>query len=223
LLSWERAWYIEETRTKIGGRVSIKNKDGSSYRLRGPNKLLDGQERWDEGEVRRHNFRWKGVSIPDDTPRGSYRPQTVVIPEEVRIPDREEIPEPEPGLAVPETVPVVPDREVRPVIPAGVQKTTFHCLPAVIREHEDPVYGERTRTIEYGDPFTFEGVVVSNGHVDFEFWAAAPGIDDGAVVFPINKDRRWWRVSTSEEKTGGRLYRCLVSDFTPDFSSPARR
>jgi len=45
--------------------MTLKNKDGSTYRLRGPNPLMREQELWRDFKL--HNFQFKGVVVADTT------------------------------------------------------------------------------------------------------------------------------------------------------------
>ncbi len=179
--------------------MPIKNKDGSPYSLRGPNPLMNTQDRWDVAKLVFHNLTWAGKTVSDETVVNTFATDFVIPP----------APQPEPE----------PEKRDEPPEPVTVTKVVFHCQPAIVRERKDPIYGEVTKTIQYGSPFTFEGVVVENAFMSFKFWTTVEKISEGAIVFPMNNDRRWWRVVEKTAKTGGWLYDCITSDKQPSFAA----
>jgi len=97
----------------------------------------------------------------------------------------------------------------------GPEKTIMRCLPATLKEHKDSMYGEVKKTIKTGDPFAFEGIIISQTDMQIKFWAMAP-IGPGSIIFQSN-ERSWWRVIDREEKSGGWILYGVPSDTQPSF------
>ena len=209
----------------------IKNKDGSIYRLKEPNPLVVDQE-WDllESDLIFHNFDWASETLADDsTTRPSSNPHVWDEGfEKVKKPEQPV----EPVESVEQPVESVeqPAEPEHPVEQPAKQQSNLknvvvmHCLPAVIRDREDELYGEVYKSIQYGEKFTFEGVVVERNDLYMRFWTNIQ-LSDGSVIYPSKYrdgvkfgEHRWWRVNQIMEKSGGYLTQVVISDYHPDFS-----
>jgi hypothetical protein len=179
--------------------MTIKKKDGSIYKLRGPNPLMKEQDLWDKNEFILHNMKGFRQTLADNTevnPIASdfNHGQTTVI--------------------------ITPKKEEEPAeeqMPTNV----FHCLPAIIRRHTDTLYNESYSTVKYDAPFTFEALVVDQSDLALQFWTSAVAADkitEGSVVYPKNTEKRWWRVQDRAVSwAGGYLMTAMPSDFQPAF------
>jgi len=219
--------------------MSLKNKDGTPYRLRGPNPVMRGQELW--GDYKLHNFRFKGEVVADTTELRRHatdfqavrdfvtefdgtKPEPGVV--EKRSPIEEQVREfyeQQPaGQPLERPVVVMPDpQEQEPEA-----KPIFHCLPAVVRQRRDDLYGETYSTIQYESPFTFEAYIVDQSDMILQFWTSGPATDKitkGSVIYPKIMEKRWWRVRSKAEQSGGWLFEAVPSEYQPSFSLPAPR
>jgi hypothetical protein len=190
--------------------MAIKKKDGSVFKLRGPNPLMNGQSVW-KGNIKVHNLNWQPEVIEDS------HPQVATFETPLKNKMLEELIE---------TKPVeIPIRETRitPKEPEPQLKTTdsalvvMHCLPATVKEHKDLLYGEVRRTVKYGSPFTFEAILVENGDLTLIFWTPLAKVTEGSIVFPQNLEKRWWRVASRQSKNSGYVLTCGPSDYQPAF------
>jgi len=205
--------------------MTLKNKDGSPFRLRGPNPLMREQELWRDFKL--HNFQFKGVVVADTTEVTPFespmhvndfvgeleatKPEPTVIEKQVS----EFYGQKDPPLERPVVVlPDAHDQERRE------QKPIFHCLPAIIRRRRDALYGETYATVKYDAPFTFEAYVVDQSDFALQFWTSGPAaekISEGSVIYPKLMEKRWWKVVSREEKSGGWLFSAIPSDYQPKF------
>jgi len=202
--------------------MGLKNKDGTPYRLRGPNPMMRGQEFW--GEYKLHNFQFKGEVVADTTEVRRHSSDFQGVRDFVG-----ELEATKPQEAVEEQVPIFE----RPVVvfpdPQEQQpeaKPVFHCLPAVVRQHRDALYGDSYSTIKYEAPFTFEAYIVDQTDMVLQFWTSGPAADKvtkGSVIYPKIMEKRWWRVRSKVEKAGGWLFESVPSEYQPSFSLPAPR
>jgi hypothetical protein len=211
----------------------IKNKDGSVYKLQGPNPLMEDQSFWNDLEnFTLHNTEWKKTIFGDDgelIPRNNDFQVDVASP--VAEPDLEK-----PKSNPPEVVlPPMPDTPVETIkevknepkeipkddnkLPVIKNKVIIHCLPASTKEHFDDFYGEHYNKISYGDKFSFEAVIVENEDLAMTFWTTTDKVTPASVVYPQVGEKRWWRVQTKIEKSGGYLIYAIISDIQPDFSN----
>lgn len=168
----------------------IKNKDGTIYKLKGPNPLMKEQDQWNKFKI--HNFNWEPESKPNSIPEPLQIKSDFVI--------KESKPEPRPE----------PNQEF-------TTKSTAHCLPVVIEVHKDSLYGEVKSVSKYGDKFLFEFLLVSQNDMVIVFWTDIE-LENGSIVYPINKDKRWWKINKKEKKESGYLYAGINSDICPDFT-----
>lgn len=192
--------------------MPIKNKDGTVYRLSSPNPLMIPQDKWEKADVVLHNMDW------DDHLMEDYTMQEPV--------DDQESHEPEVGFIEP------PKKIETPVVPKLVARKgpdprkilIFHCQPATIRKHQDELYGETRQTIQYGEKFKFEAVMVNRSDFGIQIWASVE-LSEGSVIYPSMyksgdkaKEYAWYKVSGSKPHAGGFLIDTVLSNYQPDFS-----
>jgi hypothetical protein len=208
--------------------MPIKNKDGSTFELRGPNPAMNQQTRWDPDEVVLHNFRWKGVVVRcghEGTPLPQPQIETeptiadelfepeVVQAQEVHVPVevQEEVQEPPPP---PKPKPVDAPKP-KPKVTA---KLRVHCLPASIADYSDDLYGQSYKTIQYGEKFIADAGITNQGDLEATFWSADDRITEGSILYPMTMEKRWWKVVEVEERPlGGNLLYCQISEKQPRF------
>lgn len=226
--------------------MAIKNKDGTVYRLRGPNPLLSEQDIWNAFSV--HNMKWAGEVFSDQNEvigvKSDFQVKNEFLEElEEKSPTQDDIkviesrPEPKPNVQEPEIrivekPPIVspPSQLSEPVeqververlnetfsLPPDIERQFIYCLPATIRERKDDLYGDQYRTIQYGNPFSFEAVIARQDDLFIELWTTA-SVSHGSVIFPRVGAKRWWRVQEKKEKSGGWLLTAIPSDYQPSF------
>ena len=205
----------------------VYNKDGSVYKLRGPNPIAKTQAVWKKGDYKLHNLKWKSILFPDkgsnvnlfktdfDIKGKSFAPIPIEIEEEEPI--QEPVIDMEPEILEEEPI----SREEYNYIEQ--HKVVFICLPAIVKQHNDNLYNESYTMIHYGNKYTFEGIIVEETDFKIQFWAMKD-IPNKSVVFPKHRanysgyDRRWWRINEIEEKSGGFLMDAIISDYSPDLS-----
>jgi hypothetical protein len=200
--------------------MPIKNKDGSVYKLRGPNPLMKTQKKWEKSDFKLHNFDWKSEAVenneeinPIDSDFEVNQETNVVV---------EPLPEPEPKIEPEENRPKVvtsikkdalpPEEELSPAMQNKIQA---YCLPALI--HNDSLYGETRVGRKYGTKFTFEAILMEHNGFAMLFWSGIQ-MEKGSIIYPQIKEKRWWKIIASEEKAGGFIYQLIPSDVQPDFS-----
>lgn len=188
--------------------MPIKNKDGTVFKLRGPNPLMKEQNLWDATQFVLHNMKFKFVVAMTDT---------IVTPmaTDFKIRDEPSV-EKQPE---PEIVETVEPRIIQGKRPEeDIKLTTCHCLPANINDVEDSIYGDRKRVFVYEQlSFIFEMVIVDQTDLDLRMWTTLSHIGPGSIIYPQNSDRRWWRIQSRQVIKGGWLYDCVLSDYQPAF------
>lgn len=205
--------------------MAIKDKDGTPYRLRGPNPLMNHQQDWDKSKIRYINMgHWKSevvdggkenvITIPKAKPEPKAMPVTArQFLEELRAePEPEPVPEPTKEPEVP-----VDDELQRLFQTKGIK---YFCAPAIgMKTHMDSLYGDAYQTVQYGDKHLFDALVIDQTDLELTFWCIRP-ITENSIVFRKIREggERWWRVRSVEEKTGGYLASAIPSDVSPDFS-----
>lgn len=201
----------------------LKNKDGSVYRLKGPNPLMKEQKTWEE--FRTHNMKWNGEILPD-----SSELQAIKTDFQIRnsfIDELDQAAEESNTKIVesPTISEVVENKIVEPPSPENVDnsiiKIFIHCLPAFLESKVDNVYGDNVQTLKYKSPFSFEGVVLDISDLTFKFWTQSDKLTNqilqGSIIYPKTTQKRWWRVQDRIEKTGGWIITSHPSDYQPHF------
>lgn len=195
--------------------MALKNKDGTPFKLVGPNPIMKGQNLGqDKFEV--HNFSPENF-ISHDPVRKSNANLKIIISEDIPPPTKElvDINDIEPEEIV---VPIIePPRPPKRTIPDNVPKTVAHCLPAIVQKYTDSIYGETRSLLTYGEKFTLEVVIISSSDLTAQIWTNAANVTKESIIF-LSNEKRWWKVGLSENKYGGILFDCVPSDITPSFS-----
>lgn len=217
--------------------MAIKNPDGTIYKLNGPIPVMVDQERW--GDFHVHNFDWNSIVEED---KSTVKPQhsdfgqlkkegfveelektkpeiKVTESNSVELIDTPPVETPEPVVDVIQETSSEPPQIKQRDLPIGLKKTFVYCLPAVISERVDELYGDKFTTIKYERPFSLEAVIVENSDLRLQMWTTIDKIKRGSILFPRLEEKRWWRVEEIEEKSGGFLIKGVPSDYQPSFNS----
>jgi hypothetical protein len=225
----------------IGVAMTLKNKDGSVYRLRSPNPLMKEQKIW---EFRVHNMKWNSEILPDTSELQSIKTdfqirnsfideldQAAAISSQksnVKIVETPKNIVLEPKSEVNKVV-LEPKSEVNKVVEPTkpeiidnfIPKIFIHCLPAFIDIKIDNVYGDHVQTLKYKSVFSFEGVILDQSDLIFKFWTQADNLTNqilqGSILYPKTTHKRWWKVQDRFEKTGGWVITSYPSDYQPHF------
>lgn len=177
--------------------MTIKNKDGSDYYYSKPNPVMNSQSLWPKDEpVKLHNKFGKRFYGQDMESEPELAEEVEEEIEEVKIVQSIEKPKED------------TDSDIFEV----------WCLPATIITKVDPLYGSHYNRIKYGEKFTFEAKVYETTDLYLQL-VAKQEIPVSSVIFPLNKDRRWWRVAGSEkyEDSGFWIITSQISDYQPNF------
>lgn len=204
--------------------MAIKNKDGSVYKLRGPNPLMQTQQEWDRSKLNLFNIGAQKREIvieakPEDhittIKKTPVKPKARVIEARKFI---EEIKSEPVAPVIQQQIPPKPredDQATRLLKERGV---TFYCAPAISRTVKDDFYGNSYGVLEYGDKYEFRAVPIDESDLELQFWCL-DAVTTGSVIY--RKDRRgerWWRIRQAAPESGGWLVNCIPSDSSPDFS-----
>ena len=217
--------------------MPIRRKDGSIFKLRGPNKIMITQKFWDDEErTVVHNFHdLSKVTLEEEN---LDRPQIELPPEpaiEIMLPvevdtevyiEKAELPE---KIEVTEIKEVKPSPPEPPPAPAEnlsrhrqADITEFFCLPAKAKRLVDELYDEDVLTVSYGDPFKFQATIPHYSDHKIVIWTTVDKVTDRSVIFH-RANRRWWRIEliNPDPSGDGLLMACNPSDLKPDFSAVA--
>lgn len=177
----------------------IKNKDGTIYKLSGPNPLMKEQN-IENVPFLVHNFgqeeiteKDKNIDIPILTPKTS-----------------QEKPKLEPKIE--------PKVELKsePTVPK-INYTQFACSPVIMRKRSDEFYNETYSTIEYLEPIIFNGVVLDQSDFEFKFWSEQE-LTIGSILYPKTQEKRWWKIKSQQVEQKGWTYLCDISSQQPGFN-----
>lgn len=189
--------------------MAIKRKDGSVYKLQGPNPIMLRQALGGEEPVI-HNFVFPETVTaghgPADEDYDEYRPAEVVT----FPPPAKPAPRPEPKTEV------APEPPKPRAAPKSVPREPAWVLPATITEHRDPLYGEVRRQVRYGAKLRGEVIYAGGDDLGVNLWTNGAEVGRGLIIY-LSNEQRWWRVDRVTPKADGWLYGCVPSDFQPAF------
>lgn len=223
--------------------MTIKNKDGSVYKLRSPNPIMKVQDVWSGFEVHNMNFEEQTESL-DSAPKFTQSKkiklgQTTVFEEKpaekiqvntkpepteekLAIPIFDENPKPPP----PPNTPFIDAKDDGIIRPSQIneklksyKKTILHCLPATVKQYKDDLYNDRSYKISYGKRFTFEVILMEESDMYLVFWTHLQNLEKFSILYPQNFEKRWWKIDAVKEAPEGFFIRCLPSDDHPAFTS----
>jgi hypothetical protein len=171
--------------------MAIKRKDGTIFKLNGPNPIMKNQSFWDD-ETIVHNLKHEEfvTSLED------IETEDIIV----EIKD----------------VPLDQVETRKKSIPREVHRETIHCLPSIIKEFRDPLYDEVRTSISYGSKFTFEVATVTSSDISLTLWTNSHNPPAGSILYIPDK-KRWWKVTNTESSNDGFMIYCLPSDLQPSF------
>ena len=212
--------------------MTIRNKDGSVFKLQGPNSIAKDQNNWSDEKLVLHNMNWKVVEIEDEIDEieemvdeiDEIEEAVEEIEEAVEEIEDEVVEEAEVIKEVSEPI----KKQEKPKIeqkPKPKLKNTVDvwCLPAVYEEGK----------IKYLNKVMFEAIIVTNTGLQMVYWTNIEFSKKGSIIFPYKNSEgrtygefKWWKVckviGPDEDKrlveSGGFLYACVPSEITPNFN-----
>jgi len=222
--------------------MTIKNKDGTVYKLKGPNPIASKQNHWSEDEFEMHNMDWEEVDLPDATElkkfNSDFDVQEESFSEPLKVdfgskkkttpekpPERVQEKPPEDGPKIVDKLKVERNEKAKNIVDIWV-------LPAQIEHHPDEEPG-RQYTIKYFDKKLIEAIVIFNDSLQMVFWINVDICKCGSIIYLWRnseghtlRESSWWKVDrvldeTQDERlkqSGGLLHVCVPSEYTPDFS-----
>lgn len=228
--------------------MAIKDKNGNVYRLRGPNPVMEDQDKWDSSKMKLINLSWSDEVVEDEnnpiekfeenlvkidkalglTPNKEANKSKVLNAKEFiqEIREAQEILDVEVKIEKPiEALVEEPIKEVEKVDPKisriiKEKGVEYYCAPVIgEKTHVDEFYGTNHKTMKYGDQFIFNAVLIDQSDLELQFWSMNK-ISTNSIVYRKIREggERWWRVKNTQEKTGGYLITSVISDLNPDFS-----
>lgn len=202
--------------------MALYNKDGTVYKLVGPNPAMKTQILW--GDFVLHNLKWDGEKAEDknvQVAQVDLKPETFLesldkAKAEIKVVEvRQELqPEPIERKPIVKADPVIQE-ELNPT--EKINKVFVHCLPATLRERKDELYGDTYKTIQYGERTSFEGIMIEDGDLSVQIWTDSDKIGISSILYPKTNGMRWWRVQNKEPKANGWILTATPSDYQPSF------
>lgn len=191
----------------------IKNKDGTIYKISEPNPLMNQQDFW--GDYKKHNFDW----LPDIVKDGSFKIFQDDNSKEIKIEikkEQEQIPKkPEEFQKETDNVKII-EKKVNISNNKNIKMTACYCLPAKDTQRKDSLYDEIYYKTEYLDKTMIEIVILEKDDLFIKIWCNEK-LTEKSILYPRNKDKRWWKISESSNAPIGYYYMAGVSDYTPSF------
>jgi len=210
--------------------MTILNKDGNVYVVKGPNPLAKKQQSWDRNKLTFHNFEWEDINFKYKNKEKISKPIKKIKEQPIEEPIK------------PIEEPVKPIKPIKQEdkkdfeLPYIKYKVLSHCLPTIIENKKDSFYGESWKKIKYGKKIVIPLVVIEATDLTFDFWTSDPNekINVKSIIYPFAyevhnsqddsydkvpyDEYRWWKITSKETKEGGWFFKSVPSDIQPDFS-----
>lgn len=224
--------------------MPIKNKDGSIYEVRKPNPLMKNQDTWSNFTV--YNMKL-GESVvekllkkfPSDGKIKLRTTETISKKNEKfetitldlpAIPQPTEMPLP--TLPPPEFPKLIKKITSDDIEPKNIQRPksinpklqefptiVMNCLLAKIEEKFDRLYEDKGVKVRYSQEIAFEGVLLQETDYELNFWTHMENISRQSVVYPMNKNKRWWKIEEIKKAPQGYFCVCKPSEIQPSFKT----
>jgi hypothetical protein len=202
--------------------MPIKNKDGSTYKLRSPHDLVKNQEFWDMSSIKFWNMDWNSVVISYDKENKNKNTEEDLVEENndilIEENEKEYVDEHEMISSTED------EKNTEDEINLDLKNIIeIHCLPCIIKKTKDEFYGEEVVRKYYGERMKIEGIIIEISDIKIEFWSKDEIAINSIVYFSKYKDGpnfpgfRWWKIEIKEEKPIGFSYVCTFTDVQPNF------
>lgn len=225
--------------------MTIKNKNGEDYKIRKPNPLMKNQDNWSNFTV--YNMEMNGSIVEKIAKIAHEKTHLVIGKTEIisskkaekkevitidnkPVPPPTEMPLPTlppPAFSAIKTpinslMDEVQARNIqRPTnVHPKMQKMTrnvINCLLAKIEEKVDKLYEDKIFKVRYSKEVSFEAVIIDESDFQFSFWTHLDYITRKSVVYPMNRDKRWWKIDEIKKAPEGIFCSCTPSDIQPTF------
>lgn len=219
----------------------IKNKDGTTYQLRRPNPIMVQQDIWTDFET--HNMQFQEETVANSNKETIKNKKKInlgktVVDSNLNQENREVISvqskpivlealpketvsqpivikEPEPQKSA-EDFAVERPPSVNASL-ANYKKTIMHCMQAESKTRIDDLYGERSTKIKYIGKFTFESILINEDDFNLVFWTHLDKVTKHSIIYPQNKEKRWWKINQVKNAPEGFFIYCIPSEYHPNF------
>lgn len=196
--------------------MAVYKKDGSVYKLNGPNTLMFSQEKW--GSFATHNLKnLANLKMESNIPH-------VVLGQKKEPEQKKEIviaqEEPKIEPVIEEKIEIKEEPHIVQPLKnefEGFNRTIMHCALAKREEKKDSLYDETIVRTKYIDSFTFEAIVLSINDFTLVFWTRLEKLTIGSILYPQNDSKRWWEIKEIESVPGGYKIICVITKNTPAF------
>ena len=213
--------------------MAIYKKDGSIYRFSEPNKIMIHQDLWNK--FQKHNMYLFGRFNKIDTniEKNSHNVLDLTTKkqkEDIKSESNQLYEKIEKEEIKKEEIKIDSKKEIsytKEVVTQGsdqdnnqftkYKKTIAHCLIAKVKEKVDDLYGDISKKVEYVDKFTAEIIILSVDDFNFKFFALIDKFSLDTIIYPQDKQKRWWQVVNIEDKFDGFIISCLPSKLQPSF------
>lgn len=214
----------------------IKNKDGTVYKLKHPNPIMLEQDLWSGFEIHNMNFTEDtvvntnkdvkkvkkkielGKEIIDSTANNEKREVVSIHSAPVQenpMPAISQLPEKTTPESVEDATIERPPSINEKLL--NYKRTIANCLQADFKEHIDDLYGERSTKINYKNKFTFEAIFIDEDDLNLVFWTHLNKVTKHSIIYPRNKEKRWWKVTNVKNAPEGYFISCMPSQYHPNF------
>ena len=196
----------------------IKNRDGTVFKLKGPNPLMKSQEIWDKHSIKLINFNNKELFVEIDS-KNPIKEFEEDIPDITKA--MEKVVKNIEAVTVEE--PKVEEQIEEKVFSNDFlklydkKKISFLGVETFDKLYKDDLYGDSYSKTEFSERINFHGVIIDQNDFNLSFWSMQK-INLKSVVYPKNETKRWWQVQSCSPISGGFKHVCVTSTLNPDFT-----
>ncbi len=168
---------------------------------------MNDQDLWKD--YKKHNFDWLPEVVKDGTFLNVIKEQNII--KEKKYDEKQE----EKAIELEKSV----ELEQKPIKNENIKKYNSipcFCLPAKTTEKKDDLYDESFKRTQYLEKFLTEIVILDKDDLYIKIWCNDQ-LTEKSIIFPKNKDKRWWKIIEVSSAPTGYYYLGSTSDYTPSF------
>jgi hypothetical protein len=183
----------------------IKNKNGKEFKISKPNPIMKFQELWEKYTI--HNFFWEEFK------------ETNLFKKSKNIKDiKEKIKEKEEEEEIKEQIEEQIEEQEKEKVYEKISKFKNQCyyIEAQTTIKKDNLYDDAKIKIKYKEKITIMVEIKQHNDLYLQFLSTKK-LNKNSIIFPKNKDKRWWKIIEEKEEEDIYAYSCIPSDFAPSF------
>lgn len=199
--------------------MAIYRKDGSVFKLDGPNPLLAEQDQWDNFVVHNKKGLGKKIIISNKGIIEEEKHKEVLGDGNIARLDDPVIEVPKKEVFSYESSNIPRTTTTTPVPKVGKKPISCRAniVPTRYKNIIDDLYGDVITRVLYLDPIETDIYPIGYSGTEAKFFCLFD-LEKESIIYPQNNEKRWWKVINTEKYSDGYMINCIMSQKTPSFT-----